>query len=60
MHATEDELIRHCASRLADFKVPRRIEFRKQLAKTYNDKVRRFGPASPCTRTFADDLGLME
>lgn len=40
---TEDELLRYCAERMANYKLPRRIEFREQLAKTYNAKMRRFG-----------------
>jgi len=40
---TADEIVRFCAAHLAGFKVPRRVEFRRELAKTYNAKIRRDG-----------------
>jgi long-chain acyl-CoA synthetase len=43
VYVTGDDLLRYCAERLANHKMPRRIEFREQLAKTYNAKIRRFG-----------------
>jgi long-chain acyl-CoA synthetase len=40
--ASEEELLRYCSERMASYKVPRRIEFREQLDKTYNAKMKRF------------------
>jgi acyl-CoA synthetase (AMP-forming)/AMP-acid ligase II len=38
---TEDELRRHCAGRLAAFKVPKRIGFADSLPRTASGKLRR-------------------
>jgi long-chain acyl-CoA synthetase len=38
---TKEELVRHCQSRIADFKIPSRIEFRKALPKTETGKILR-------------------
>lgn len=38
---TEAEVISHCKSRLEDFMVPRKVEFRNELPKTGSGKVRR-------------------
>uniref|UniRef100_UPI004055FE64 class I adenylate-forming enzyme family protein n=1 Tax=Candidatus Electrothrix sp. TaxID=2170559 RepID=UPI004055FE64 len=40
--ASEEELLRYCSERMTSYKVPRRIEFREQLDKTYNAKMKRF------------------
>jgi long-chain acyl-CoA synthetase len=37
--ATEEELIRFCAARLAKFKVPRVLEIRKELPKSSTGKI---------------------
>lgn len=37
--ATEREIIRHCRERLANFKVPRRVEFRESLPKSGTGKI---------------------
>src|ERR1051325_5082416 len=39
--ATAAELLEHCRQHLAKFKVPRKIEFRKELPKTLVGKVLR-------------------
>jgi long-chain acyl-CoA synthetase len=39
--ATEDELRAYCRERLAPYKVPTRVEFRKELPKTMVGKVLR-------------------
>ncbi len=36
---TERELLRHCAARLEDFMVPKRLEIRESLPKTGNGKI---------------------
>jgi long-chain acyl-CoA synthetase len=38
---TAEEIMRHCATRIADFKIPSRIEFRDALPKTETGKVLR-------------------
>jgi long-chain acyl-CoA synthetase len=38
---TEDEIVEHCRHRIADFKVPSRIEFRDELPKSSTGKVLR-------------------
>jgi long-chain acyl-CoA synthetase len=39
--ASAEELLQHCATRLAQYKWPSRIEFRDSLSKTYNAKIKR-------------------
>jgi len=39
---SEDEILRFCSERLANYKIPRSIEFRESLSKTYNAKIQRF------------------
>lgn len=41
VQATEEELIRFCAARLAKFKVPRTVEIRKELPKSSTGKILR-------------------
>jgi long-chain acyl-CoA synthetase len=41
VHATEEELIDWCKERLAKYKVPRLVEFRKQLPKSTVGKILR-------------------
>lgn len=41
IEATEEELIRFCASRLAKFKVPKIVEIRKELPKSSTGKILR-------------------
>jgi long-chain acyl-CoA synthetase len=36
---TEQDVLRHCARHLEDFKVPRSVEFRERLPKTTNGKI---------------------
>ena len=36
-----DEIVAHCAPRIADFKIPSRIEFRESLPKTETGKILR-------------------
>ncbi len=38
---SEQDVIRHCASRLEDFMVPKHVEFRQELPKTDTGKIRR-------------------
>ena len=38
---TEDEIVEHCRHRIADFKVPSRIEFRDELPKSSTGKILR-------------------
>jgi acyl-CoA synthetase (AMP-forming)/AMP-acid ligase II len=40
--ATEDELREHCRSKLAGYKIPKRIEFRAELARTATGKLQKF------------------
>lgn len=44
---TEDELRDHCRSRLAGYKVPKRIEFRDELARTATGKLQKFKLREP-------------
>jgi long-chain acyl-CoA synthetase len=37
---TESELLAHCRTSLAEYKVPRRIEFREELPTTATGKIR--------------------
>ncbi|HEX2577199.1 MAG TPA: AMP-binding protein [Aquihabitans sp.] len=45
--ATEDELRDHCRTRLAGYKVPKRIEFREELARTATGKLQKFKLRAP-------------
>jgi long-chain acyl-CoA synthetase len=38
---TADDIIRHCRERIADYKIPNRIEFRESLPKSATGKVQR-------------------
>jgi acyl-CoA synthetase (AMP-forming)/AMP-acid ligase II len=40
--ATEDELIKHCKSRLAGYKAPTSVEFRPEIPRTATGKVQKF------------------
>jgi fatty-acyl-CoA synthase len=40
--ATEAEIIAHCRTRLAGYKLPKRVEFRDQLARTATGKIQKF------------------
>jgi len=44
---TEDELREHCRSRLAGYKVPTRVEFREELARTATGKLQKFKLRGP-------------
>lgn len=46
-NATEDELRAHCRERLAGYKVPKRIEFRDELARTATGKLQKFKLREP-------------
>jgi acyl-coenzyme A synthetase/AMP-(fatty) acid ligase len=37
---TEAEVIAHCKARLEDVMIPKYVEFRSELPKTYNGKIR--------------------
>ena len=39
---TEDEIIAHCRGRIAGYKVPKRVEFRDELARTATGKIQKF------------------
>jgi long-chain acyl-CoA synthetase len=39
-HSTAEEIIRHCQERIADYKIPSRIEFRDSLPRTPTGKIR--------------------
>jgi acyl-CoA synthetase (AMP-forming)/AMP-acid ligase II len=39
---TEEEIIAHCRGRIAGYKIPKRIEFRDQLARTATGKIQKF------------------
>ncbi len=41
-HVTEDELRDHCRTKLAGYKVPKRIEFRDELDRTATGKLQKF------------------
>ncbi|MCU1452180.1 MAG: AMP-dependent synthetase and ligase [Acidimicrobiales bacterium] len=45
--ATEDDLREHCRSRLAGYKVPKRVEFRDELARTATGKLQKFKLRAP-------------
>ena len=45
--ATEDELRDHCRTKLAGYKVPKRIEFRDELARTATGKLQKFKLRAP-------------
>ncbi len=45
--ATEDELRDHCRTLLAGYKVPKRIEFRGELARTATGKLQKFKLRAP-------------
>ncbi|MCU1354441.1 MAG: AMP-dependent synthetase and ligase [Acidimicrobiales bacterium] len=45
--ATEDELRDHCRSKLAGYKVPKRVEFRDELARTATGKLQKFKLRAP-------------
>jgi len=45
--ATEDELRDHCRTKLAGYKVPKRIEFRNELARTATGKLQKFKLRAP-------------
>ncbi len=45
--ATEDELRDHCRTKLAGYKVPKRIEFRDELARTATGKLQKFKLREP-------------
>jgi acyl-CoA synthetase (AMP-forming)/AMP-acid ligase II len=40
--ATEADIIAHCRSRLAGYKIPKRVEFRDELARTATGKIQKF------------------
>jgi fatty-acyl-CoA synthase len=44
---TEDELREHCRPRLAGYKIPKRIEFRAELARTATGKLQKFRLRAP-------------
>ena len=39
---TEEEIIVHCRGRIAGYKIPKRIEFRDELARTATGKIQKF------------------
>ncbi len=45
--ASEDELREHCRDRLAGYKIPKRVEFRPELARTATGKLQKFKLRSP-------------
>lgn len=45
--ATEAELRDHCRTKLAGYKVPKRIEFRNELARTATGKLQKFKLRAP-------------
>ncbi|MCU1355009.1 MAG: acyl-CoA synthetase (AMP-forming)/AMP-acid ligase [Acidimicrobiales bacterium] len=45
--ATDDELRDHCRTKLAGYKVPKRIEFRDELARTATGKLQKFKLRAP-------------
>jgi acyl-CoA synthetase (AMP-forming)/AMP-acid ligase II len=44
---TEDELREHCRPKLAGYKIPKRIEFRTELARTATGKLQKFKLREP-------------
>lgn len=47
VEATEDELREHCRSKVAGYKVPKRIEFRDELSRTATGKLQKFKLREP-------------
>jgi fatty-acyl-CoA synthase len=45
--ASEDDLREHCRTKLAGYKVPKRIEFRDELARTATGKLQKFKLRAP-------------
>jgi acyl-CoA synthetase (AMP-forming)/AMP-acid ligase II len=45
--ATEAEIIAHCRTRLAGYKLPKRVEFRDELARTATGKIQKFKLREP-------------
>ncbi len=45
--ADEDELRQHCRTKLAGYKVPKRVEFRAELARTATGKLQKFKLRAP-------------
>ena len=45
--ASEDDLRDHCRSLLAGYKVPKRVEFRDELARTATGKLQKFKLRGP-------------
>src|SRR3954451_6002764 len=41
-HATEADIIAHCRGRLAGYKLPKKVEFRDELARTATGKIQKF------------------
>jgi fatty-acyl-CoA synthase len=39
---TEDEIIAHCRGKIAGYKIPKRVEFRDELARTATGKIQKF------------------
>jgi fatty-acyl-CoA synthase len=44
---TADELVAHCRTQLAGYKIPRRVEFRDELARTATGKLQKFKLREP-------------
>ncbi|MFC5677905.1 AMP-binding protein [Aeromicrobium endophyticum] len=49
-HVDESELMQHCRERLAGYKCPKRIEFRKNLERTATGKLQKFKLRQPYWR----------
>ena len=39
---TADEIVAHCRGRIAGYKIPKRVEFRDELARTATGKIQKF------------------
>ncbi|MEX5718132.1 AMP-binding protein [Geodermatophilus maliterrae] len=39
---TEEEILAHCRGRIAGYKIPKRVEFRNELARTATGKIQKF------------------
>ena len=39
---TEEEIIAHCRGKIAGYKIPKRVEFRDELARTATGKIQKF------------------
>ncbi|WP_100497566.1 AMP-binding protein [Geodermatophilus chilensis] len=39
---TEEEIVAHCRGRIAGYKIPKRVEFRDELARTATGKIQKF------------------